>query len=97
MDFAFWWSFIEKGLGLQPAQMACFFYWIGVKFSFFAVTNKGGLLSLFIGGPKNFFGERGPFLCCWSKTKIKLLMASQVFFFFGQSTFLERVPKNGGG
>jgi hypothetical protein len=25
VDFAFWWSFIGKGLLLQPAQQACFF------------------------------------------------------------------------
>ena len=25
VDFAFWWSFIEQGLRLQPAQKACFF------------------------------------------------------------------------
>ena len=24
MDFAYWWSFIGKGLRLQPAQQACF-------------------------------------------------------------------------
>ena len=26
VDFAYWWSFIGKGLRLQPAQQACFFY-----------------------------------------------------------------------
>ena len=24
LDFAYWWSFIGKGLRLQPAQQACF-------------------------------------------------------------------------
>ena len=24
VDFAYWWSFIGKGLRLQPAQQACF-------------------------------------------------------------------------
>ena len=24
MDFAYWWSFIGRGSGLQPAQQACF-------------------------------------------------------------------------
>jgi hypothetical protein len=26
VNFAFWWRYIGKGLSVQPAQQACFFY-----------------------------------------------------------------------
>ena len=39
LDFAYWWSFIGKGLRLQPAQQACFLLMINTPMSLMLLRN----------------------------------------------------------